>query len=103
MAKKDETQEMPVTVETVQEQPLKTTETVEIKQAKDKPDFEFVETEEAPDKTLHGRSDETFIVNEDTGTMTVIYSRRGYAKRPIPAGWREATEEELATGKKGKG
>lgn len=70
----------------------------------DKPagNFAFVETEEMPDKALHGKSDETFIVNEDSKQMTVIYSRPGYAKRPIPAGWREATTEELAQGKKAK-
>lgn len=61
----------------------------------------FVETEEAPDAALHGKPQEVFIANDETGEITILYNRLGYAPRPIPAGWRAATDDEIAGGKHG--
>jgi hypothetical protein len=64
--------------------------------------LKFVESEPKPDSGIHGKPQERYIVDEAGKTLTVFYDRLGYAPRRVPAGWREATEDEIAAHKKGQ-
>lgn len=101
--KQDETEEMPpVTVETVKEEPLKTTETVKIVPA------EVVTSDGAiasgkrssgsaghEPVALPPGSEYTYILNDDTGEMRQVVARAGYAPTPMPFGFRLATADEV--------
>jgi hypothetical protein len=91
--RQEETQELPpVTVETVLERPLKTTETVEI-----------VPSAETIGLTLPPDSELTHIYNEDTQEMRQVVARAGYAPAPMPFGFRLVTAEEAAALRKREG
>lgn len=108
-AKQDETQELPpVTIETVTEAPLRTMETVEVKDAEDvtidldaydesvkKVYFADGSTLEQEGMVAPPDTELTHIYNEDTGDWREVYTRAGYAPAPMPFGFRLATEVEV--------
>jgi hypothetical protein len=81
----DETQEMPVTIETVKAEPLKTTETVEIKPA-----------DAVPVAPVDPDHEVQWIINDDTGEMRQTIARAGYAPAPMPFGFRLAKANEVS-------
>lgn len=75
----DDTQEMPVTIETVKAEPLKTVETVEVRLP----------------RSVVDDGEDCYIYNEDTGELRLVRARAGYAPAPMPFGFRLARNEEI--------
>lgn len=80
----DDTQEMPVIVETVKAEPLKTVETVEVR-----------EPEASLPRSVVKDGEDCYIYNEDTGELRMVRARAGYAPAPMPFGFRLARNEEI--------